>query len=610
MSLPYHVFISYSRADKARVTPWADKLREGGLNPFVDSQCLVGGVDWQKEIVDAIDSAKVVFFIASRTSFSSEYTKKELAIAEKRKKTIVPIYLEPANAPGAFEFMLVLNQAIAGYDRSVEEIWDDILKALAREKIEWKPPVAPTPPPTPIPPPVVVLQPPVVAVPERRFVREPLDLGSDIPVIVGPDEPVVLDTPAIRKPTRSLNERRSTKPLTAAPTPIEPVPAPIDLNANETPTAITEAMNLAEGHRSTKNPISPSKRELHPISKSALAPTIKGGTRSRRKLAWMLSAGVLSCLGYLFMGPKPQAPSANGNTTVLHPPVIQQPVGPVTSPPVLVTKTGERFTDAAIRVTQAYYEPAIRGKSECKDMDSKVSYFGEIESSASLAKQFERETREFPLNSFKLDRKPEIETMDEASRTAICRANVSFVTGHAAMKQSGTLIGLVTVQLKNGEPKIIAIGQQAGARKATPIQYNASEQSRLAIEFVTAAILDRNKRPTPDASEFAERYADKVSYKEKTTPRAQVAQSIVDDINADPLAQYVIEATPQMISGASSSKVRVAASFKCIHKRGFDQAEPEEENFDALFDLNFTLISTPFVSISLYTEMSQPSPAK
>jgi hypothetical protein len=70
----------------------------------------------------------------------------------------------------------------------------------------------------------------------------------------------------------------------------------------------------------------------------------------------------------------------------------------------------------------------------------------------------------------------------------------------------------------------------------------------------------------------------------------------------------VIETTPQVISGEPGSKVRVAASFKCVRTRGSDQAEPEVEYFDALFDLNFTLVATPFVSISLYTERPQPAP--
>ena len=59
------VFISYSREDASRVLELAGRLREAGVSLWIDQ----GGIDsaspWSEQIVNALDSAKVLSWMRS-----------------------------------------------------------------------------------------------------------------------------------------------------------------------------------------------------------------------------------------------------------------------------------------------------------------------------------------------------------------------------------------------------------------------------------------------------------------------------------------------------------------------------------------------------------------
>src|SRR5262245_19266219 len=65
------VFISYSREDASRVLELAAKLREAGVSLWIDQ----GGIDsaspWSEQIVNALDSAKVLLLMVSESAVHS-----------------------------------------------------------------------------------------------------------------------------------------------------------------------------------------------------------------------------------------------------------------------------------------------------------------------------------------------------------------------------------------------------------------------------------------------------------------------------------------------------------------------------------------------------------
>ncbi len=87
--MKYDVFISYSREDKAVADSLCHALDEAGISYWIDRH-IHGSENFLSEITQYIRRCKVVVFIASSHSASSEWTQKEILFARKHHKTIVP----------------------------------------------------------------------------------------------------------------------------------------------------------------------------------------------------------------------------------------------------------------------------------------------------------------------------------------------------------------------------------------------------------------------------------------------------------------------------------------------------------------------------------------
>ena len=63
------IFVRYSRADQAHVFPIVEKLRELGLNIWIDQEDIHGAKLWSQEIVNAKESRKIFILFASAKAF-------------------------------------------------------------------------------------------------------------------------------------------------------------------------------------------------------------------------------------------------------------------------------------------------------------------------------------------------------------------------------------------------------------------------------------------------------------------------------------------------------------------------------------------------------------
>jgi sugar lactone lactonase YvrE len=88
----YDAFISYGRADSK---PFAinlnEKLKAAGLNVWFDQNDIPLAVDYQKQINDGIEKAHNFLFIISPHSVNSPYCLKEIELAIKLNKRIIPL---------------------------------------------------------------------------------------------------------------------------------------------------------------------------------------------------------------------------------------------------------------------------------------------------------------------------------------------------------------------------------------------------------------------------------------------------------------------------------------------------------------------------------------
>ena len=126
-----------------------DKLRERGLNIWIDQEGIHGAKLWSQEIVNAIDGSKVFILFASAKAFLSKNVTKELALASESDKHILPIFIEDAEIPAAMKYKLAGIQHLVHEQGQTDQTVDNILRTLGNLDIQSAEPqpTAVTPPP-------------------------------------------------------------------------------------------------------------------------------------------------------------------------------------------------------------------------------------------------------------------------------------------------------------------------------------------------------------------------------------------------------------------------------------------------------------------------------
>lgn len=93
----HQVFISYSRADGDEAKRICGLLNEMGVNYWIDVDGTYSGENYKGVIYDAIMASKLVVFISSKHSNASANVAKEISLADKGGKVIIPVRID--NAP-------------------------------------------------------------------------------------------------------------------------------------------------------------------------------------------------------------------------------------------------------------------------------------------------------------------------------------------------------------------------------------------------------------------------------------------------------------------------------------------------------------------------------
>ena len=143
------VFVSYSRDDESRVFDVAAKLRAAGVSLWIDQGALDAASQWSEQIVNALESAKVLLLMITESAVHSDNVAKEVVLVSERKGHILPVYLEPTVIPPALKYQLAGIQHVEyfkGNDSGAS--LKAILRSLERIGVRLAPPPdlkAPTP---------------------------------------------------------------------------------------------------------------------------------------------------------------------------------------------------------------------------------------------------------------------------------------------------------------------------------------------------------------------------------------------------------------------------------------------------------------------------------
>lgn len=108
----YDVFLSYSRddfdlADRANaINRITDALDDVGISYWIDQEQIHSGMEYTRLISNNIKNSKVVLFISSKYSNSSQWTSCEIGMAFNHHKTIIPFRIDDSHYDASVELLL------------------------------------------------------------------------------------------------------------------------------------------------------------------------------------------------------------------------------------------------------------------------------------------------------------------------------------------------------------------------------------------------------------------------------------------------------------------------------------------------------------------------
>jgi hypothetical protein len=120
-----NVFISYASADQDVANKLVAEIERRGIPCWISSRDIHPGEDYQRAIVTALETSGVVLLLFSQHANESAEIPKELALASKFRKTIIPARIEDIVPSGSFAYQITTAQFIdlfRGFEAKVEEL--------------------------------------------------------------------------------------------------------------------------------------------------------------------------------------------------------------------------------------------------------------------------------------------------------------------------------------------------------------------------------------------------------------------------------------------------------------------------------------------------------
>jgi TolB-like protein/Flp pilus assembly protein TadD len=135
------VFVSYSRDDADRVLELAAKLRAAGVSLWIDQSGIDAASQWSEQIVNALESAKVLLLMVTQSAVHSHNVAKEVVLVSERKGHILPVHLEPTVIPPTLKYQLAGIQHVEYFKGGDSDVnLKSILRSLERIGVAFAPP--------------------------------------------------------------------------------------------------------------------------------------------------------------------------------------------------------------------------------------------------------------------------------------------------------------------------------------------------------------------------------------------------------------------------------------------------------------------------------------
>jgi TIR domain len=124
------MFVSYARANASMVVPVVEAAQREGRKFWLDQRGIVAGDGWAGEIVRAIRGAEGVMVMCSKAAFESDHVKREIYLADRYSKKLVPVFIEQADPPEDFEYFFAGVQSLNLFDTPEADRTQALVSAL------------------------------------------------------------------------------------------------------------------------------------------------------------------------------------------------------------------------------------------------------------------------------------------------------------------------------------------------------------------------------------------------------------------------------------------------------------------------------------------------
>lgn len=129
-----NIFISHSTIDKGLADYLCNAFEERGLSCWIAPRDIVPGAEWAVSITNAIAAADVLFVLYSKNSIKSTQVTKEIGIADRKGKYILPYKIDDTEPEGAFDYYLTGCQWVvvdpATGDYKIDELCENIRRVI------------------------------------------------------------------------------------------------------------------------------------------------------------------------------------------------------------------------------------------------------------------------------------------------------------------------------------------------------------------------------------------------------------------------------------------------------------------------------------------------
>ncbi len=129
-----NIFISHSTIDGELANFLCESFEARGLSCWIAPRNIMPGAEWATSITNAINEANVFFVLYSKNSIKSSQVTKEIGIADRKGKYMLPYKIDDTEPEGAFDYYLTGCQWVivdpSSGDYKIDELCEIIRKIV------------------------------------------------------------------------------------------------------------------------------------------------------------------------------------------------------------------------------------------------------------------------------------------------------------------------------------------------------------------------------------------------------------------------------------------------------------------------------------------------